>query len=294
LLGLGGSLVVCGGPSFTTAGDAAADGGGGGGGDSGGSSGGASDSGSGSSGASDGSSGGPADSGATEASSPWTPAMLPGLVLWLDDTAGVVQSSTTPGVVTGWLDQSGRVNNAAPTNTQAGTDFTLDQAVLNGYDAIVCPGNGTWLNIPDGPTVQFGTGDFGLVSVAKYGTDQYIWAKIDPSGGGAGLDFGYQGGDFVLVPGYTNRIALTNNAPASFHIVAGRGAALRLVADAQTTTGPVNTADLTYAGPGVHVCQQVGTGTYNTELAELIAVKGTLSDADLARTTAYLKSKFNL
>ncbi len=40
-------------------------------------------------------------------------------------------------------------------------------------------------------------------------------------------------------------------------------------------------------------CRRV-PGEYNTEVAELIAVKGTLSDGDLANVQAYYKQKYKL
>ncbi|HEY8039699.1 MAG TPA: hypothetical protein VIF15_07890, partial [Polyangiaceae bacterium] len=162
-----GSLLMCG-NSFEAGGDGGpggddsgsssggADSGSSSGGGSGGSSG--SSSGGGSGGGSGGSSGGD-DSGSVEGGGPWTPAMLPGLVVWLDDTKGVVASTTIKGAITRWLDQSGAGNDATPTNTQgaAGSNFTVDPAVVHGHDAILCPGNGTYLDVPDAITLRFGT-----------------------------------------------------------------------------------------------------------------------------------------
>ncbi len=311
VIALGGSLVMCGGPSFV-AGDAGGESGASSGVGVDGSSGGANPDGSSgsstssSSGSSSGSSGSSSSSGSSTSSSgsgageagPWSPAMLPGLVVWLDDTKGVVQSTTVSGAVARWLDQSGTGNDATPVNTQgaAGFNFTIDPAVVNGHDAIVCPGNGTYLQISDGSTVEFGTGDFGIVAVAKFAAPEYVWEKVDPNGGGPGLALGFQSGNYQLSSEPGANVVLAAAHLDAFHIVAGRGAQFYLAADGLTATGPASTSDLSYPNGHVALCFQSGaspTGATN-ELAELIVVKGTLSDADLARTVAYLGVKFKL
>jgi hypothetical protein len=291
---------MCGGPTFTT------------GGDSGTSSGGTPDGGSGSGGGADGSSGGhtdaSADTGPSSSSSsggtgdagsvdggPWSPADLPGLSVWLDGDKGVEIISTSTGpAISRWQDQSGHVNDGVPTNTATGVNFGVDTGVLNGHDAVVCPGNGSWLNISDGPTVQFGTGDFGIVAVGKYFVDEYVWGKMDPATTGPGLQFGLSGGNYVLVAESGAKALLAQTTPNSFHIVAARGALFRIVADLQAVQSQLNTSDLSYPSGAVHICQTPSASAVPNELAELIVVKGTLSDADLTRTTTYLKNRFKL
>jgi hypothetical protein len=124
----------------------------------------------------------------------------------------------------------------------------------------------------------------------------YIWEKLDPNGGGGpGIALGATGGNYDLLAG-PNNLVLTGPTPASFHIVAGRGAQMRLQADTSSSSGPTNTSNLDFVGATGNICVLQTQANANTpvELAELILVKGTLADADLANATAYLKQKFKL
>jgi hypothetical protein len=220
--------------------------------------------------------------------------MLPGLVVWLDDTVGVVQSPSMAGVVARWLDQSGQGNTANPVNTQgaAGFNFTIDPAVVNGHDAIICPANGTWLSISDGADVQFGTGDFGILVVERFAGSGDFVDKLDTMGGGPGWSLGLSSGIYGLTTASGSAVVAATNS-GNFHIIAGRGALLRIAADTATGTGPTNTSDLDFVGGAMRLCFGGTIGIQN-ELAEVIVVKGTLSDANLANATAYLKTKFGL
>jgi hypothetical protein len=173
--------------------------------------------------------------------------------------------------------------------------FTIDPQVINGHDAIICPGNGSDLAIAEGPSIEWGTGDFGIIAVARFGVADYIWEKVDPNGGGPGVALGATGGNYQLTAA-TNNIVLAGSTPTGFHIVAGRGAQLRLQADGNSTSGPTNTSSLDFVGSGGSICVLLAQANANTpvELAELILVKGTLSDGDLANAVSYLKGKFKL
>jgi hypothetical protein len=195
------------------------------------------------------------------------------------------------GAIARWLDQSPNGNDATPTN---GDIVLIHPAVINGHDAIECPANGNYLAVKDSASLDWGTGDFGLIAVARFGGPAYAWEKIDPNGGGPGVAFGETNGGYtVYTPGASAVLAAGN--VNSFHILAGRGARLRLEADGLTATGPTSTQDISFPGSANAVCLLTGaSSSTSTELAELILVKGALSDADLASAVAYLKNKFKL
>ena len=221
---------------------------------------------------------------------PWSPADLPGLVVWLDDTRGVVADPAVPGGVARWLDQSGHGNDANPSSTPSG--FTIDPAVINGHDALKCPGGGSGLDIADGPDLRFGTGDFGIVMVARFESDANFIEKINPIGGGAGWSLNVNTGVYRLdTPDGSAVVAATSTT--KFHIIAGRGAALRIQADTSTGSGPTNTANLDFVYGTTRICFG-GTIAMLYEVAEVIVVKGSLSDSDLSNATTYLKTKFKL
>jgi hypothetical protein len=74
---------------------------------------------------------------------PSTPKRLSGLVLWLDDTVGIVQEPSKPEQVKRWIDQSGQGNDATAqcTNGCPGDLLNLDPAAVNGRGAVTCKSN---------------------------------------------------------------------------------------------------------------------------------------------------------
>ena len=233
------------------------------------------------------------DTGPSSDGGGWSPSDLTGLVVWLDDTRGIIPDPSVGGGVARWLDQSGHGNDANPINTGPATaNFTLDAAVINGHDAVKCGMDGTWLSITDSADVQFGTGDFALIVVARYEGDANFIHKLDPTGGSDGWLLDVKTGVYRLdTPSGSAVVAETSSS--KFHILVGRGAALQLMADGASGSGPTSTTNIDFAGTDVKICDQGTIGTLY-EIAELLVVKGTLSDTDLTNVTTYLKSKFKL
>lgn len=85
----------------------------------------------------------------------------------------------------------------------------------------------------------------------------------------------------------TSSVPFTNG----FNYYVMRGPAIELRTSAGTSTGGTASGDISNAGPGVSLCRG---STGDPELAEVIMVKGTLSDANAARLVAYFKKRFAL
>lgn len=219
----------------------------------------------------------------------WTPKKLAGLSVWLDDTVGIVKDPAKAGRIKRWLDQSGNGNDA---NGEGGDGITmspaLDPSAIAGKDAVVCDLQ-TILRIPSTPSVQFGTSDFAILMVAKLGAL-----------GGSGITL-YHKTDIQLLVLSTAELRMQASSELlsiplvptdKFLIFSARGKALDLRAGSASTTGATSTADLSGGNVAVTLCQ--GTISTTPSIAEVIVVKGTVNDADLALTTGYLKKKFGL
>src|SRR5665213_429161 len=70
-----------------------------------------------------------------------------GLQLWLKADAGI--TTNTAGLVTGWADQSGNGNNAAPTNNNTTYSPTYVANSQNGLPTLRFPGGSKALDVPD-------------------------------------------------------------------------------------------------------------------------------------------------
>jgi hypothetical protein len=242
--------------------------------------------------------GGPPDAAALDAGDggAWTPANLPGLALWFDDTYGLIADPAHTGDVLHWLDRSGNGNEATMNGTSAdvGVDppwlgFALDPAGVNGFDGVQCPTtayedpvSATSISVNDAPTLDWGTGDFAVAMVVKASTTGAVpfW-----SGNGVSLSAATSGA-FTLQAG--NASATTTGSASTFQVVIARGDALDLHVGSASTTSGINTEALT--GGVVNLC----SGQYAAEIAEVIAVKGSLGDAGVVNVQAYFQAKFGL
>jgi hypothetical protein len=214
---------------------------------------------------------------AGDASATWTPAQLPGLALWFNDT-GIVQDVAHPGFVVHWLDSSGNGNEGSLGDGYNGGSIfqgaEIDPEVLNGHDAVEC---GSTIGVAQSPTLSWGSGDFAIITVAVR-SGSGLW-----TGNGVTLSTSNEACT-LSVP--SQSIDVSTAWATGFEIIAARGQSLYLNVAGQITAGGTNTTALT-AG-GVTLCSGGG------EIAEVIAVQGTLSDPDLASTLQYLQTKFRL
>lgn len=88
-------------------------------------------------------------------------------------------------------------------------------------------------------------------------------------------------------------VTTTSPLPTKFQIVSARGKTLDLRVGSSTSAGPTTSADVSFAGTKVNFLWHQSTES-GYEAAEVIAVKGALSDSDLGKVSAYLKAKYNL
>jgi hypothetical protein len=169
---------------------------------------------------------------------------------------------------------------------------TIDPKVVNGHDAVINGSGGanpSILRIADATTLQWGTGDWGIVMVMIPGTSQGsntcdLWNKGGGNNSGLGI---YEKGTAFSIGAGGQSLNLTLSQ--KWQIVSARGTSLEMSGGGNTSTGGTYTSDVSAVGSFVSL-----TGEYNTEVAELIAVKGKLSDPDLANIQAYYKQKYKL
>ncbi len=225
---------------------------------------------------------------------PWTPKQLSGLALWLDDTVGIVRDPGNGARVVRWLDQSGRGHDATAEESN-GELPSLDSAAITGKDAVLCDKQ-TYLRVEDSADLQFATGDWAIVMVAKFGIAVGLSGPLlYEKGSGTGLVVSVNGSGNVGVLTYGaggGSAAVANVASDAFHIMSVRGKDLEVRAAGNVANG-ASTSDVSAPGEGIRLCGSAISSIY-TELVELIVVKGTMTDEDLAKTEAYLKTKFGL
>ncbi len=217
---------------------------------------------------------------------------IPGLVVWLEASMGIVYDTQQTGVLKRWLDQSGNSNDVTVTNCGDPCYVTIDPQVLNGHDAIINGSGGSnpsLLRIADATTVQWGTGDWGIVMVMLPGTNQTsntcdLWNKGGGNNNGLGV---YEKGTAFSITAGNQGLNLT--LTQKWQIVTARGTSLEMSGGGNSSTGAAYTGDVSAIGSFVGIA-----GESDTEVAELIAVKGTLSDGDLANIQAYYKQKYKL
>ncbi len=79
------------------------------------------------------------------------------------------------------------------------------------------------------------------------------------------------------------------DADNTFALYIARGKKMEVRAGGKTGTGPTTTIDVNDTNPAF-ICR--GTTDNPAAIAELMVVKGTLSDADIAQATKYVKNKY--
>jgi hypothetical protein len=216
---------------------------------------------------------------------PWSPRELPGLAVWLDASRGV---NTSSGKIRRWSDQSGNGNDATGGNDTA----IVEPGAANGKDAVACPLAGNAFQIADSPTVRWGTGGFVIAMVLKRSatTAANLWGKQSTTGAGTALSFQASGGDYRLNVG-TSAVSVTTAVPQGgrFHWVIARGMRVVLQTESSSATGSTSSEDISAAGGHVFFCQAA-----LHSVAEVIAVKGPMSDADGTKLVNYFKAKYAL
>jgi len=256
----------------------------------------------------------PAD-GAAQADAAIDVASVPGLVLWLDATRGVLHFS---GVVASWADQSGQKNDAAQSIVYNRPTFAA--SAINGLPAVHFDMNaqwGTFLTIADSASLRWGTDDVYLAVVARFDNDVggtgsnsrfgTFYFKQGASGGpffhaNAPGKTPTSGFAFELSDDAAHRVVSTglgyDDARGHLFAVRRRGTTLELrhngAPDGARTVPVVDVS-----APGVAVSlgatmERIDSNRLNGDIAEILAVRGALSDATLAGVESYLRAKYAL
>jgi hypothetical protein len=242
------------------------------------------------------------------------PDKLTGLGLWLDSDKGVILTADTFFALK-WLDQSPLANlvhlscgggcSGGCTLTCGLKRFIAD--TKGGHDAYQVPSfghidccnfDGSTILVDDDASLQFGRGPFALFIVAKspgVSVPIDLWFKRDFGTSLEGLS--------VMLDTYklevktaTASAKLTFAAStAGYRLMVVRGPALNLRVDGVVATGTTATDDLSTVGKTLVIGFPTASGGSGTlAIAEYVAVKGAVSDAQVLGVEAYLKSKYKM
>lgn len=246
-----------------------------------------------------------------EVAPPWTPGVIPGLVLWLEADRGI---EAAPGErVTEWLDQSPLHNDARQETEERGPKF-LGASPLNGKPALEFT-NKKWLKINDDVSLRWGVLDFLLLVVFRSPgcekTDcilQQLYRKQEVDAPWIGPSLGLQpsGQIEVHLSHWAANHWLASNAggydSGRVHLVgAERRSAwpsVRIDGADFPSALPTEVVNLDAVGQHVYIGAH-GINPdhpidfpFNGHIGAVIAVKGPILAADLAQLESYLMTKY--
>lgn len=256
---------------------------------------------------------------------------IPGIVLWLDAAKGVTANQAS---VVSWADQSGNHNDASqqdaswqPSLVATGINglpvvhFTANAAPADGVSSY-----GNVLNIADSTTLQWGSDDYLIEVVTRYDNVPTATFSTDGATGygtlyskqttnpalpatGVALFANTPAGDNAngttafssvveIAHGVTNTTTGFNDGTARLlgtQRTGGTSLALRVNAT-QTATATVTSIDVDEPATGVRLgaSSDATTARLDGDIAEMIAVKGTISATDLTTLETYLTTKYGL
>ncbi len=237
-----------------------------------------------------------------------------GLVLWLDAAKGVTKNNQNQ--VSAWADQSSAKNNAA--QSTGSLQPVCNASVINGLPAMrFDKGNtiGRMLIVTDAASLQWGTGDFLVEVVSRFDNSPSfagdgIAAFYFKTGSNAGVVLVGNAVDtnmMSVAAGITGATGPQDILPfkGSYNDSAARGYAfhrtgqtleLRVNGAQVGTKAQSSNIDVSVSGNDVFIGsnQNGGNLRMNGDIAEIIAVKGSVSAQDLSSIEAYLKAKYNL
>jgi hypothetical protein len=237
----------------------------------------------------------------------WSPLLLPGLALWLDGTNGLSQE---PGGKLTWLDRSGHANSAVSVGTPS-----IDPAAIGGKPAVHLNGSTDYFVIQDSPSLQFGTDDFAIAVVAEHttpGTGQWgyglLYTKQIPTVPYPGQCIAANSVDrsaalFTQVANQSQSWIQTTatdfNTGRPFFVVVRRiaGTTLSLRVNGSygaSATGPGYALDVSASGYPLRIGGTDKQQDVLGDIAEVVAMQGSLSALDLANLEGYLAAKYGL
>lgn len=249
---------------------------------------------------------------------PFDPGKVPGLVLWLDGSYGVTQDAMH---VVGWSDRSGNNNNAAQTMSALQPAYVL-QAV-NGLPCArfdYTTQEGQVLVVQDAPTLQFGTGDFLIEIVARYDNQPTALPSMSRAFGAfyVKADFTKYLGIFFFgnsTSGETEiqaQMSATwfvstptggyNDGKARAYGLRRAGASMEIRVNGAAAAAINGSGDLSAKGFPLDIgaagsqmgYKEASVARLDGDICEVIAVKGTVSSADLGGIESYLMTKYKL
>lgn len=243
-------------------------------------------------------------------------AVKDGLMLWLAADVGV--TADAGGQVTGWNDQSGNGNNAAPRAGAPSTEApTLAANVVNGKAVLRFDGQDDVLEIPNSATLQPQAGDWTVFFVAKrlaasqgdfpqvIGSRPWVsgldegWSVSMSSGGAVGSHYadGAAGHD---VPAVLSNARLSQSAFQMWQVEENRAAGTTTFyangdLDAtRSTPMPVEAVDQLDA---VYIGREIGGSDNrraNLELGEILVYNRVISKTERESISSYLSEKYGL
>jgi len=230
---------------------------------------------------------------------PVAPASVPGVIVWL--AAGVGQLKSATGDLLRWQDQSGHGNDAS---SKDAPNFgpQIDPGAAAGHDSVVLTSN-KYLTIADADSSRFGQSDLAIVMVARLpnlvSNECRLWRKEPTTDQGLRLAVNsvrsYGVLSSVLVAGMEGtKVQVPAPDVTKLHVYTMRGRPLRIRIDGVTSPGAsaFTDADLSYPGKRIEIGVTSDYG--RVDIAEVVAIKGAVSDADLDGLEAHLRSKFRL
>lgn len=252
-----------------------------------------------------------ADSGTDSGS--WDPSQLSGLVLWLDAAKGVTQTNNN---VSTWADQTSHKNDASGGGGNQLHQPTVVANVINGLPVIrfTPPQNFNqhqYLTIADNAdkSLQWSTGDFAVELVGSYTNPAtgngasypafFFKGANQTSVQLVGNTFG--GNATASMRGIINNVTATSTSttnndgkPHRFGI-RRTGTTLEVWVDGAKDSATNASGDITLANVQVEIGARGGLNQYlQGDIAEALAVQGTVSDNDLTAIDTYLKTKYGL
>jgi hypothetical protein len=252
------------------------------------------------------------------------PSSVSGLVLWLDASKGVTQTS---GAISQWADQTTFMNNATQPTTVEEPTFT--GTAINGHPAVHFDKDAQGINvggdmlvIADSASLQWGMGDFYVVVVARFdntladgaergeglffsktssgsnfpgpflvGNIPTIFSVTHAPAVGISFSTSSASGDYV-----TTTTAYNDNTPHAF-AMQRVGTTLDLRIDGTSVGTSVSSGlDISNAGSNVTIgADGNGQGVrLDGDIAEVLAVKGVLQVSDRTGLESYVKTKYGL
>jgi hypothetical protein len=252
-----------------------------------------------------------ADGGCASTLLSWSPSVVPGLVVWLDAAkgAGVVPGSP----VSLWPDQSPAHNDASQSTSTE--QPILEASAIGGLPAVRFDGNTTFLSIADSNSIEWGTGDFAVEVIARFSVtlgnvNQALFQKSTRDAPYDGpqlfVNAGLPSTDTTAMAALSSQVYVVsshdgfNDAPHLFG-VRRFGTTLEVRADG-TSEGETSAAPpIDVSAPGMPAIigqngyvPNPGSEALQGDIAEVVAVRGTVSDSDLRSLECHLMLKYGL